>query len=444
MELKDFLLAPFYLILLIAVASRMSRKMKEDKLVKKWFKLGLFARLTGAFIFLAIYQFYYGGGDTFGFYGGASAYSKYLLNEPGNAINFLFENNYQHLSSLYHYNPLPEYNYILRGNAELALVKIAGFINLFTLDSFLITTLVFGFLSFTGSWLLFKVFITIYPDRKLIKPLAIAIMLLPSVVFWGSGLMKDTLTFAATGWLVYSIFRVFIQRNFTIRLILLAIISVALIALLKGYILLGLIPALTFWIVLSVKDRIPSRFFRLLITPFLILITVGLGALLINQISDELGRFSLQNLERTTEGFHSWHQVASGEEGSGYTLGAPEFTPSAMLRKFPAAVNVTFFRPYPWEAKNIVTMMTSVESMIILAFFLLVMLKSYFIRFFRIILADPTLIFCLLFALILGFEVGYTSYNFGALARYKIPCMPFFVGMLVVVYYRIKPGGADR
>lgn len=438
MGLKDLLLVPFYVIIVFAIASRLFRKHKHDKELKKWYRLGLYAKLSGAFIFLAIYQFYYGGGDTFGFFGGASAYTQYLLNEPGQAISFLFENNFQHLSSLYHYNPTPEYNYILRGNAELALVKIAGFINLFALNSFLITTLLFGFISFTGSWLMYRVFITLFPDRRLLKPLAIAILFLPSVVFWGSGLMKDTLTFAATGWLVYSVFNVFIVRKISLSLILLLIISASIIAYLKGYILLGLIPALTFWVVLSIKSKIPSRFFRMIITPFLILVTVGLGSVLINQISDELGRFSLENLEQTTEGFHNWHQVASGEEGSGYTLGTPEFTPSSMLRKFPAAVNVTFFRPYLWEAKNIVTLMTAVESLLFFCFFLLILFKSYIIRFFTIVLADPTLIFCLMFALVFGFEVGYTSYNFGALARYKIPCMPFFASMLVIVYYRIK------
>ena len=44
---------------------------------------------------------------------------------------------------------------------------------------------------------------------------------------------------------------------------------------------------------------------------------------------------------------------------------------------------------------------------------------------------------CIIFALFFGFVVGFTSFNFGALGRYKIPSMPFFVSFLVMVSYQI-------
>ena len=39
---------------------------------------------------------------------------------------------------------------------------------------------------------------------------------------------------------------------------------------------------------------------------------------------------------------------------------------------------------------------------------------------------DPNLVFCLVFSIIFAFAVGISSYNFGALSRYKIPCLPFY------------------
>ena len=36
------------------------------------------------------------------------------------------------------------------------------------------------------------------------------------------------------------------------------------------------------------------------------------------------------------------------------------------------------------------------------------------------------------------FSVGFTSYNFGALVRYKIPCLPFYALVLAVIYDKIK------
>ena len=55
----------------------------------------------------------------------------------------------------------------------------------------------------------------------------------------------------------------------------------------------------------------------------------------------------------------------------------------------------------------------------------------------RAIFSKPVIQMCLIFALLFGFVVGFTSFNFGALARYKIPSMPFFAAFLVMVSYQI-------
>ena len=52
---------------------------------------------------------------------------------------------------------------------------------------------------------------------------------------------------------------------------------------------------------------------------------------------------------------------------------------------------------------------------------------------------DPTIQFSLVFTLIFAFAVGISSYNFGTLTRYKIPCMPFYGAALILIYYDNKP-----
>jgi hypothetical protein len=51
------------------------------------------------------------------------------------------------------------------------------------------------------------------------------------------------------------------------------------------------------------------------------------------------------------------------------------------------------------------------------------------------IVKDPNLTFCLVFSIIFAFAVGISSYNFGALSRYKIPCLPFYAAALVILLY---------
>jgi len=52
---------------------------------------------------------------------------------------------------------------------------------------------------------------------------------------------------------------------------------------------------------------------------------------------------------------------------------------------------------------------------------------------------DPTIQFCLIFSVIFAFAVGISSYNFGALSRYKIPCLPFYAVALVLIHYKNAP-----
>ena len=54
--------------------------------------------------------------------------------------------------------------------------------------------------------------------------------------------------------------------------------------------------------------------------------------------------------------------------------------------------------------------------------------------FFRIPFSDPRILMCFVFAFVFAVAVGISSANFGALSRYKIPCMPFYLMMILLMY----------
>ena len=137
----------------------------------------------------------------------------------------------------------------------------------------------------------------------------------------------------------------------------------------------------------------------------------------------------MDNLEKQARGFHTWH-VTTG--GSAYTLGEIEYSATGVLSKVPAALNVTFFRPYPWEIRNATMALAAVESIILLILFLYFLFYRG-IKSIRFALNDPLFGFTIMFCFILGFAAGFTSYNFGALVRYKMPIMPFAFFMLIYV-----------
>jgi hypothetical protein len=53
---------------------------------------------------------------------------------------------------------------------------------------------------------------------------------------------------------------------------------------------------------------------------------------------------------------------------------------------------------------------------------------------FQEIFKDPRLLMCFIFSLVFAIGVGASTANFGTLSRYKIPCEPFYVIMLLLLY----------
>jgi hypothetical protein len=140
--------------------------------------------------------------------------------------------------------------------------------------------------------------------------------------------------------------------------------------------------------------------------------------------------------------FQNNHYSAEGNTegtGSGYSLGDYDADIFGLLKVFPAAVNVTLFRPYLWEIRNPVMILAALESFVILVFTLnLFFFRVRFFEAIRILFNSPFVLMCFCFSILFAFSVGFSSYNFGALVRYKIPCMPFYIAFLFMLEYEIK------
>jgi hypothetical protein len=282
---------------------------------------------------------------------------------------------------------------------------------------------------------MYRTFVNIYP--KLYKPLAIAFLFIPSVFVWGSAMFKDTVCMFGLGWMVYTTFRIFINKDFSVKNILLLILSFYLVAVIKIYILLAFLPALGLWLLMTYSHRIQSVGLRWIVNLMFIAASAGLFLFFAQQFSKELNRYSLEKIAKTAESTRGWIAYASGDEGSAYDLGAFDPNVGGMLKKFPQAVVVSLYRPFLWESKKIITLIAALES---LAFTLLTLVVIFKVgkQALRQVIKDPTLMFCLIFSLIFAFAVGITSYNFGALSRYKIPCLPFYAALLLVLLYSQK------
>jgi hypothetical protein len=271
-----------------------------------------------------------------------------------------------------------------------------------------------------------------YPH--LTKPIIICCFFIPSVIVWGGGVLKDPLTYGGTCFIIYYLYEIFVNRKFKLAYFIYLILNATLVVLIKPYIFLSLTPAIFFFLIFTYVHQIKSKAIFAFLVPFVIVTTIGLSFVLVTILKNELGRFSLEKIQGTLEDFQTWHAAeAKLSGGSGYTLGEMDFSTSGLLKKIPLAINVTYFRPYIWEARKPIIFLGAVESLFVFFFFMRTLYRAGIRRFFRTMFSDPFTIFCILFALIFGTAVGLSSYNFGALARYKIPGMPFFIFAIYLI-----------
>ena len=89
-------------------------------------------------------------------------------------------------------------------------------------------------------------------------------------------------------------------------------------------------------------------------------------------------------------------------------------------------------------------LISGLENFILLLLTIFLLFKLKFVRFFQFIFSDPILIFSLMFTIFFMFAVGMASANFGALVRYKIPAMPFFVASMFIILHKYNVYKKER
>jgi hypothetical protein len=77
-------------------------------------------------------------------------------------------------------------------------------------------------------------------------------------------------------------------------------------------------------------------------------------------------------------------------------------------------------------------------------FTIYIVFKTGLIKFFKLVSSDPLIMYCFLFSCVFALFVGASTLNFGSLVRYKIPCMPFYLISLFLIYDKVKQRAADK
>lgn len=433
LSLNDILLSPLYLLVIFLFARRIRKKNIANNPIYRYYIPGLFAKMVGGISVCLIYTLYYEGGDTIGYFQGGTAMVNLLFKNPEGCFSILLGNVGGGGWFLFdHSTGWPAY-YMWRDPNTFFVIRFITPLILLGFKSFIVTTILLVWICYSGIWRLYLLFCEEFP--QLSKQFAIAILFIPSVVFWGSGILKDTITFSAACWFTYSFYKLFAKREKMFFNTLYLIISAFLLISVKPYILFALLPGTLVWLSYDKIIGIRSIFIRVVIAPFIIVLLTGAIYFVFNSLGDLLGDFSIEKmLERaviTQEDLTRSYQYG----GNYFDVGKFDASISGIISKVPIAISATLFRPFLWEARNPVMLLSAIENTLILGLTIWLLLKLRIIGIFRLIGKHPLIIFALSFSLFFAFGVGLSTANFGALVRYKIPAIPFFVSALFILKY---------
>jgi hypothetical protein len=257
-------------------------------------------------------------------------------------------------------------------------------------------------------------------------------------LFWGSGILKDTLTLMGACWFTFSFYKVFIKREKMLINLITMVLSAWLILQMKPYIFIALVPGALIWFSFDKIQSITSPVVKFFVAPVLIATILGIGGLALSSISESFGQYS--SVDKIVDKAIVTQKDLKMEYNKGNTFDIGEFDGSAgsIGRKFPIATFAGLFFPQLWQVKNPVMLLAAIENTVILTLTLLLLFKVGPRVVYNQIKKEPLLTFSLVFSVFFAFSVGLTTANFGALVRYKIPAVPFYLSTILILYQRNK------
>lgn len=424
----------YSLILLALVLIFSNRYYADDRKLRRLVLLAAVLKIFAVFLYTALYKLYYGYGDTLVYYQKSTQVLGYLMDSPHKFWDLIFTDGLdirtKHAELISKYNTLIDYY----NTGTFFVIKFTFFVGCLSFMQYLPMAVIFSGIAFYGSLKLALSFSKLYPEYKLI--FHGAFLLIPSVVFWGSCISKDSITIGFANLLIVGLLNIFIFKKAILRNIILVFISFYVSSSVKGYVPLALIPCFSIYLISYYWNE--SRILKRPILKFLlvfggIVTFIPIGYFAIKYLMNDFLANQLISIVKMNIG-----QGVSAKEGdSSFSIGITIEdlqNPTRILFFIPQAIIITLFRPFLWDVRNPIMLISAIESSFFFFFTLFLIFRMRIISFFIQVKRNKLLLFFLLFSLILSIPIGISSGNFGTIVRYKIPILPYYLALLLILY----------
>lgn len=288
------------------------------------------------------------------------------------------------------------------------MIKMMALFNLLSGGRYYVNIIFYTVFSFAGLAVLYRFFASTFTRHK--QLLIIICFLLPSVVFWGSGMHKEGIILSLLAFTVYA-FRQLLNQKFRFRYLLTILFSMALLFMLRNYVLFALLPALACW---WLAHRYPQRTAQVFVMGIALFMMAFFTARYLHPALD----FPQTVSQRQQEFFQL----------SGTTLVKTDTlipTVKGFIHNLPQAATMAWLRPLPGEGGKSYWPAT-------MEVFLCGLLLVLFLFFRRSAGQAALLWFCGFFSITLLLLIGYSIPITGAVVRYRSVALPFFTALLAL------------
>ncbi|GAA4440295.1 hypothetical protein GCM10023188_37370 [Pontibacter saemangeumensis] len=403
-------------LLLLGALVWAMRRQEWAQAIKPFFYPALFLKMICGVLLGWLYFEYYGAGDTIAYHQmsttaadvfreqGIMPYSRYLL--------------FDEVTS----EQLKEYreaHYMGAWNV----IKLFSLLNLITAGHYYLMALYLALFSFSGSGYLVFQLMKRYPHAA--SSAIFAFLFLPSVVFWSSGLLKESLVMGGIGFFVGA--AVVLDAEAGTKLfyrLLLLFASLALIWFVKYFIAAAigvsvLVGALVYVVIRSGALARLHLLLKAILLLALLLLTLWVASNLnYNLQFDHLPEVVVDN-------YHKYLAISVGKPHVEFENLLPTYF--SLFLHAPLAVLWILFRPFLWEGTDLIHFLAGAESLVLL---LLTIWSIYGFLRQRQKRLDWFIISMWLFSIMLAVLLTYSMPNLGTLNRYRIVFLPFFVYLL--------------
>lgn len=400
--------AIFHALLILFMAVLLAKRWSATYHRLYW--LSLACHLIAGIAVGLVYVYYYTTNDTWLFFADAKKTAAVARVDITSYFRLLVDFSYQ--------QNIP--GIITTDFRSLIFVKLLSILSLVTHDNYWTSTLYFSFFSFAASWFLFRKVIAHFEGST--PAAALAFLFFPSVVFWSSGIEKESLTLAALYFLAGVFLQIFLDKKVDKSVVVLVIIASAILWALKYYWAgVFFISALSTYVLQKLSTK------NLLIKNNLMVSYVISFALIGVAVSFLHPNFYLHRFLEVLVVNHDAFVLLSNDSNLIHFYNLKP-TISSVVINSPWALISGVFRPFVGEGQGGLVWVASTENLLILGLFVTRVwnLKSHFfnkpIHLFTLGVVSYCIVLCVFLAL--------STPNLGTLSRYRVGFLPFLIFIL--------------